>query len=234
MELIEQLAADVNFRDVGGLRTEDGGFVARGRLFRCGLLTDLPAATRAAIEAELGVRNVIDIRRLDEIDTHPPAEFSTARLHRLPLTPAGVRLIVDPEDTVESVVDWYWRQLTLGEETVREIFELLAADDESAVVIHCHAGKDRTGVVVAMILTVLGVPREAIVDDYAASGENTTDPFFATLPPMYSQAHPEIMEMLLDRIDDEYGSVEGYLKGAGVDDDTIAAVRRRLLRGGDG
>jgi protein-tyrosine phosphatase len=231
MELIEQLAEEINFRDMGGVSTEDGDAVVSGRLYRCGLPTYLPPDTRAAIESVLDVRSIIDIRRLDEIDTHPPAEFDVATVHRLPLSPAGVPLIVDPEDTFESVAAWYWRQLTFGGDTVRRVFELLAEQHEGAVVIHCHAGKDRTGVITALILTVLGVPRKTILADYAASGRNTNDSFFATLPPKYSHAHPEIMAVLLDRVDQEYGSVEGYLKAVGVGDDTIDAIRRRYLVG---
>jgi protein-tyrosine phosphatase len=230
MKLMELLAAEINFRDVGGMPAGEGAELAPGLLYRSGLPSLVSLETREAMERDLGVRVVVDIRRLDELDKHPPAEFPHADVVRLPLTPAGARLIIDPEDTFESVVDWYWRQLSLGEQAVGGVFDLLANAGDAGVLVHCHAGKDRTGVVMALVLTSLGVPRASIVADYAASGRNDSDPFFATLPPAYSHAHPEIMEMLLDRVAAEYGSVDGYLKNAGIEDDTIAAVRRRMLR----
>ncbi|MEX2623911.1 MAG: tyrosine-protein phosphatase [Acidimicrobiia bacterium] len=229
--LIEELAERINFRDLGGMITEDGKTIVSRMLFRSGLLTDLEPETRAAIENDLGVRKVIDIRRLDEIDVHPPAKFEKASVHRLPLSPVGVALIVDPVDTYESVADWYWRQLTLGQDTVRKVFDVLAEDAEGGVIIHCHAGKDRTGVIIALVLTVLGAPREAILADYAVSRTNTSDAFFEALPPRFSEADPQSMDLLLDRVDREYGSVENYLKAIGVGDDTIDAIRRRYLGG---
>lgn len=229
VDLIERLAAEINLRDLGGMVNSEGDSILHRRLFRSGLPGKLSPELRSAIEEELGVTDVVDIRRNLETREHPVALFDRARIHQFPLLPDGVEPVVDPVDTYQSVADWYWRQITLGEDSVRQIFELLADNRHQAVLIHCHAGKDRTGSVIALVLLALGIPRESILDDYASSGTMVGDSFLAALPPKFAEADRESMRILLERVDSEYGSIDGYLKEIGVEGHTVTAIRERLL-----
>lgn len=101
------------------------------------------------------------------------------------------------------------------------------------MLVHCHAGKDRTGVVVAVLLALAGVPKETIVADYALSQQVLWPRWEAdrldapTLPPPY--APPEAMEEVLGWLEREHGGAQGYLRAIGLSDDQIGRLRERLL-----
>lgn len=228
MELVDELARSVNFRDTAGLSAGEDLQVAPKRLYRSGLVGHLDSELRRAIEDELGLTDVIDLRRHLESKENPDAQFSRARVHRLPLIPDGAKPVIDPVDSYDSVADWYLRQVTMGVDSIRRIFELLA-EGEGAFLIHCHAGKDRTGSVIAIILSAIGVSRSEIISDYGRSGTMVGDSFLDALPPKFAESHPDSIRRFLEKLDDEYGSIEGFVKSIGVDDDTLRRVKERLL-----
>lgn len=228
MSLVDDLAQRINFRDLGGMSLEGGGRIAPGRLYRSALLGRLEEEIRRAMEDELGLTDVVDLRRHLESKDNPQAQFSRASVHRMPLVPDGEKPVIDPYDSYDSVADWYLRQVTLGAESVRRIFELLAQEREGALLIHCHAGKDRTGSVLAVILSAVGVPREEILEDYAKSGTMVGDHFLDALPPKFAEANPQSLRRFLEKLEDEYGSVEGFVKEIGVEDDVVSRIRAQL------
>ncbi len=116
-----------------------------------------------------------------------------------------------------------------------------SAESSAPIVFHCAAGKDRTGVISALLLSLLGVPRETIVMDYALSRQNleqinarlSTSPtyqdFMASLPPDAYEAEPATMEGFLDRVAREHGSMQEWAAGVGIGPDIVAGLRARLL-----
>ena len=227
MSPVGRLARDINLRDVAGLRVEGGGVVASGRLYRSGHLDHLRLSERQALLEELGVTDIVDLR-------HRTGCYDgvTVTRHTLPLVPLGTKPVLDPADTYESVADWYLRQLTIGTESLRRIVELVATSD-GATLIHCHAGKDRTGSVVAVILSAVGVTREDVVADYARTGTVEGDAFLDALPPKFAESHPDTMSHLLDKIERKFGSGLGFIEAIGVEGGVIRKLRERLVREGD-
>jgi protein-tyrosine phosphatase len=185
-----------NFRDLGGYPAADGTHTRWRRLFRADGLTRLTEGDLAILE-DLGVSTVIDLRTDLEVETQGrfSAEADGIAYHHLPLT--------DTLPGEEQAPEWhlprfvtarYLEMLSKGTETVAGAIRLLAEADRQPAVFHCSVGKDRTGVLAAVVLGCLGVPDQVIVEDYALSYE----------------AMVRILEDLLVRYPDSGEIVERY------------------------
>ena len=232
-----------NFRDLGGLTGRGGRRIRARRVFRSDRLTGLTDCDTALLES-LGIGRVFDLRSDLELVQHGTGAFANAqgRHRHVPL----VRVALGVSD---SRIDWtkvdlqsrYLEMLGEGAPVIREVLGHLATDDARATVFHCTGGKDRTGVVAAVLLRTLGVDDETIVEDYAVS-EKYLAPFVeASRALMESEGFdPQIvlylcgspaarMRKMLADMDARWGSVEGYLDWAGMREDTVASLRCRLL-----
>jgi protein-tyrosine phosphatase len=244
-----------NFRDLGGYETADGRKVRWQRLFRSGTLARLTAADQQFL-GRLEVRTVCDLRTTSERASEPSSwmpdrgrvvtwnyeldDRAVMGAFRLGTpTPEGVRAAIT-EFYVTAPEDFAERLTT--------VFELLAAD-EAPLIMHCTAGKDRTGVATAVVLRALGVLPQTVVDDYALSdtlidfhglfGGESFQPsgswaFLSTLPPdiraPLMASEPAYLEAMLDTLDRQYGSFEGYLASRlGVTEAAIAHIRNLYL-----
>lgn len=238
-----------NFRDVGGHRASGGRRVASGRLFR----SDSPHLARdgdLAILAELGVRTVVDLRTNVELAERGgyPVDRHPVRHHHLPLIvrpwddDARLGAEVAPDRTAAFLTARYTEMLAEGGGALAAIVELLADADTYPVVVHCAVGKDRTGVVAAMLLELLGVDDGPIVHDYAISALGmvrieswlvANDPAEAEAwlqqPRAWLASPPAAMAAFLEHLRGEHGSAEGYLLARGVAPASIAGVRANLL-----
>jgi protein-tyrosine phosphatase len=253
------LPGSCNLRDFGGYATRDGSHVRRGRLFRSGVLNRLaPAAVRTL--QSLPLRAVCDLRRTEERRLHPNPDFGpTVRTFEWEATaetsPVRHRRFAESASIEEgraAMVAMYRRMPFLLQVRLAGVFEALAHADDGAVVVHCSAGKDRTGVAVALVLEALAVPRETVVADYVLTntavdlrrqllGEGATgvgisataDPIRA-LPPLAREAvldaHPCYVLAALEAIEARHGCVERYLHDElGVDASLLARVRTNLV-----
>ena len=172
-----------NFRDFGGYRTEDGGQVCWGRLFRSGHLAGLNDRDLQHLSA-LDLRLVCDFRRVDEQLRQParlPDGAAGPKQVSLEITPGSAvsffsrlkqKLRQDESDAAEMAE--FMREINrelVAEHAHRyaEMFQLILQQPDGGVLINCTAGKDRTGFGAAMILFALGVPREAVLHDYLLS-----------------------------------------------------------------
>ncbi|MEV5753268.1 tyrosine-protein phosphatase [Actinoallomurus sp. NPDC052308] len=253
-----ELEGAVNVRDLGGLPTADGGAIRPGALLRSDNLQDLTPADVHRLVTDLGLRNVVDLRSEAEVNLTGPGPLTdvpTVTIHHLSLFTEGGRFTdveADSLDT-EKILPWQSRE-EAGPESDRSVGHYLGylADRPDSVVgalrvvpggtsiVHCAAGKDRTGVVVAFALHVAGVPREEIVADYAATGERL-EAILARLrsSPVYAQdldsrpadthmPHPQTMEKFLAVIDERYDGPLGWLERHGWTDEDTAALRATL------
>lgn len=233
-----------NFRDIGGYPTDDGGRVKWGRYFRAGRQDRM---TKADLErlAQLNVGAQIDLRGNEEIadQGRGPLPDMGADYHHLPVIPEGGReklsqLVGDTGISGER----YLGYLSFGTETWLNLFELLAQPRSDALVIHCTAGKDRTGVSTAFLLSVLGVDRALIEADYLLTNRDVVRQVdfvesSVGLPDDLTREEllvlagvPETsMSVFLDGLDSQYGGAIEYLRQAGVTDDHLEAVRKRFL-----
>ena len=252
------LEGAVNVRDLGGLPTTDGGEIRPGALLRSDNLQDLTPADVQRLVADLGVRNVIDLRSEAEVNLLGPGPLTrepAVTIHHLSLFTEGGRFTDVEADTVDTdkVLPWQSRKDT-GPESDRSVGHYLGylADRPDSVVnalrvitggtsiVHCAAGKDRTGVVVAFALHVAGVPREEIVADYTATGQRI-DAILARLrsSPVYAQdldSRPAdthtprayTMEKFLGTVDERFGGPLGWLERHGWTDEDTTALRTTL------
>lgn len=233
-----------NFRDLGGYPTADGRVVVWRRLFRSDGLHHLNAGDVAILRDEIRLGDVIDLRSSGELraDGRGLLEDESIRFHHLPLFDRETDQRTHPDYEPDSVTlaDRYFFLAELAKEAVSKVLDVLAETDDAAVY-HCAAGKDRTGVISAILLSVLGVPDEIIVADYAASRENLDsiiDRLMSTkgyqdmleaLPPDTMHAEPQTMISFLQRLTDKYGSVRGYAMDAGLSESQIEKLKSRLL-----
>lgn len=248
------LSGASNFRDVGGYPTADGRRVKWGQIFRSNALSELTAEDYKTVNG-LGVRLVCDLRSGEERIAQPTKwqgrepVFLTSPKNNLDFDMRG--LLGDGKPDAAKVranfIAFYQQTHKVYALEYKAMFAKLVAGD-TPMLVHCTAGKDRTGVGSALILTALGVPRNIVVSDYALSERyqqstmrqqagtpskpNPQAAMMAQIPPEVIQVlmrtDPAYIEATLDAIDKEYGSVEGYLsKELGVTTADIAALRKR-------
>lgn len=230
------------FRDLGGLATVDGRRVRAGRVYRsCGLM-ELTATDVATLRDTVRLRAVIDLRDASEAaedEAGPLAALSLA-MTRVPL----IDLMVHGHVPRGRLIDRYCTYLRYGATRVRTVLERIAEADAHPLVYHCTAGKDRTGIVSAILLSALGVRREEIIADYSTDRASQAwlleflrrravqGPRLAAMPPEALDCAPETMQAFLEVMDAEYGDVRAYLESAGADARLVARLEAALLEPG--
>ncbi|MEV0640685.1 tyrosine-protein phosphatase [Streptomyces sp. NPDC050619] len=254
-----ELAGVRNFRDVGGLPTEDGRRVRYGVLFRSGHLAHATEQD-ASLLTSLGLHTIFDFRNAaDQKLEGPDVELPGVRNVNLPLTdPAHgaefwtmvrdgetdqLREILGDGKAANRMITSY-RQII--KERTAEHSQVLhsIAEDSVPVLMHCAAGKDRAGLSIAVTLLALGVEREAILADYLKSNAKHRRYKVRRTSSSASAYSPEVMELLsplfgaraeyltaaFETIEDKWGSVEAYLEqGLGITPEIRERLRERLL-----
>jgi protein-tyrosine phosphatase len=234
-----------NVRDLGGLRTRRGDIVRPGLLYRAGDLGRLtPEGARRL--RDLGVVSVLDLRTTAEVERHgrfPFERYGIAHLH-VPLRESrSVEPEAVPPDVPPDVLLSISQQIAdEGAAPIVRVLTLLAGEQPLPAVLHCVAGKDRTGVVVGLLLALLEVPDQDIADDYAlseaglaqlgrwAEQDAWTAAWFARIPKPVLEAKPATMLTFLEWVRERHGSVEGFAGGAGAG--VVEGLRTRLLQAG--
>jgi protein-tyrosine phosphatase len=229
-----------NFRDLGGYATGDGTRVRAGMVFRADALNHSSPDDLRVLEA-LGVDRIIDLRSPEEIGAvgrgllaDGPIEYVTASV--IPM--AGGEAVGAPSgDDIAERYLWY---LDIGRDAFVSAFEVLSEEGRGAVVFHCAAGKDRTGVLAALLLSVLGVGADDIVADYALTNrampsilerlanDPIVGPRVMQIPPGRVMAPPETMGRFLELLDTRHGGAQAWLEQAGVPPRSIAGLRSSL------
>lgn len=233
-----------NVRDLGGYESRFGGSVRWGRLYRGGRLDDLPDDDISTLRA-LGLAVVYDLRTIEERSEAPD---SVPSVH-VPLLAAprlddlGLDDMVDKEAGVQFLVDLNLRILDQAGPQIGSIMFTLADGTDESVLFHCTAGKDRTGLLAAIVLDLLGVSRNDVLTDYemSANQHRPSDVRSALrrftergVPPEavagLLAAPRSVMEATLHILDTRYGGVDRYLAERGrVDRGAIASIRGSLL-----
>ena len=244
-----ELDGAVNVRDLGGLPTADGRTTTTGVLLRSDNLQGLSDADVQRLVGELGLQTVLDLRTPAEVDGEGPGPLVEHGLRHVnvnlipgwdPRSYDAARVVPHEKREDGDLSHFYLGYLDEAGPEVVQALAALADPASGTVVVHCAAGKDRTGVICALALVVAGVPRETVVADYALTGERilairerlVASPTYAedmtrrSLDDM--RPHALSMRHFLDRLD-ERGGVEAWLTEQGFGPDQQAALRDRLV-----
>jgi protein-tyrosine phosphatase len=225
-----------NLRDLGGYPVSGGGRTRWGLLFRGGMIGALSPTTEAEM-IELGLRTVVDLRDDEELVAPQLDETATVTAHRNPIYLERIGAY-----ETESLEALYGQILTLCAAEIAASVEALAAPEALPGLVHCSAGKDRTGLVIGILLSAIGVPDEVVVEDYARTEELIT----ATdrermlrraqqmgLSPeraeMLMGSPPHVMHASLDAMRETHADARSYLLAHGVAPESLDALRAALV-----
>jgi protein-tyrosine phosphatase len=230
----------LNARDLGGYATEGGRETRWGAVVRSDSPGALTEAGRAAL-ADYGVRAIVDLRLLDELADRPnpfaePGDHGIAYTNVSFVDPAAGF----PPDTLTLAENYLW-MLDRFRGFVAQALAAIARAPEGVVVIHCAAGKDRTGLISALLLGLVDVPAETIATDYAMTAEllrSREEEWLENGPgeraereAMVARYAPtaEVMLAVLEGLTERFGGVEPYLLAIGLGRDDLDRLRDRLL-----
>ena len=247
-----------NFRDLGGIATTDGYVVKDNKIFRSPALVNLTEQDKAALDA-LNIEYVLDFRSKGEVDGAPDYVPKGATYLHLPAARTRGKMAVNPDDVAKLCPRWaspkfaiwcfrmrfkhLYRKFPFKNTAYYKMFELM--NHGCSFLIHCSAGKDRTGVACMLIMLALGVPYEVIEQNYMLSNELRKEanveyeshfvkyPHYETLKAIFEVAlnvSPDLLRISYDEIIKRYGTVEEYFaKEYGADQGRIELWRSHYL-----
>jgi protein-tyrosine phosphatase len=253
--LRSRLDSGLNFRDLGGYPTSSGGRVRWARVYRSAALHGLTSEDLHTLSG-LGLRVVYDLRTDEEHDRSPSVLLDGVHVERLPIggTAAKTKDLTDllvqgrlgdvPPDFLFRI---YGAMAESSAAAFGQLLTGLAKEDGTPALVHCTAGKDRTGLSAALLLAVLGVDDSSILDDYELSSTFFTERRLSALQAKLSQSNLDIdqyravfgaprhaMAGVLAALRQQYGSIETYLQEeAGVSPEVIDQLRTQLVEVGD-
>ncbi|WP_376698430.1 tyrosine-protein phosphatase [Listeria booriae] len=244
-----------NFRDMGGYVNTAGKTVKWGKLYRSSLLTNITEKDKDTLE-KLGVSWICDLRSTSEIAAKPTPALAHIKNRHIPIGTAKNEStesqkidIPDDHRVYEPLMGESYRVFVQSKDGFREIFNDIIEKEEVPFLFHCTAGKDRTGVLGALLLKLLDVPENTILADYEltnqyadnilgemqglvnafSNSEKKID--LENFRPM-AEARPAYLEIAFDEMQKEYGSVDAYLeKGIGITPSEKAKFQTMMLEG---
>jgi protein-tyrosine phosphatase len=238
----------LNARDTGGLPTADGAHIRRGALVRSDVISRLTDSGRKAL-VDHGVRTIVDVRTAQELQRDVDYPFRDSRRDDdpayvnvsfvSPMSAEDEARVMSLRDTASDLGEMNRLDIDLHRAGIAGIIAAVADAQPGGVLIHCYAGKDRTGMSVGLLLALAGVSDDDIADDYALTMLNL-EPLIAdwidTIDEsdrerMRELASPrrEAMLSMLTHVKERYGGVERYLLDSGVSADKLATIRARLV-----
>lgn len=241
-ERLIALAGAHNVRDLGGYPTRDGGFTRWRSMLRGDALHALNQDDIATLMAH-GLSTVIDLRNPVEIarEANPFDGFDGVQYVNIPMFSALAPVeMMAAEQVGFDMGHRYCLGLDACQATIAEVLTTMANAQEGVVLFHCSAGKDRTGIIAALLLTNADVDDKTIVEDYALTG-TISGPLIkclreralargvaADLADIVLASEPDSMRRALNHLRAQYGSVDGYLKQIGLDIGVIGKLRDRI------
>jgi protein-tyrosine phosphatase len=236
-----------NFRDIGGYRTRQGHTVAWRRVFRSGEFARISENDFQRLFQEIKLASVVDLRSSFEVERHGMGLLSGATLkyHNIAFIPDTG----DPESNerrfkdLTNLGDFYL--YLVGEKDFNrhliEALEIIAEPENQPLVFNCAVGKDRTGILAAILLSLLDVPEADIIADYALSApymeemlqrikrEPPAADSSPPIPDVFWSATPESMALFLATLRREHGSIAAYLKAQGAPASLVSRLEKALL-----
>ena len=212
-----------NLRDVGGCSTASGRLVARGAIYRSGAFSCTADSPAHAVLESLGIRRVIDLRSPGEVEEAgeiglPP---SVQRIHQPFLPSIENRRFQPSERSARATGERYHEYLLEGRASVAAVLAELSSARSRPTLVHCFAGRDRTGIVISCLLSLLGVPDDVIARDYAES--SVVD------DPEWGDANPENILHFLEIVRERHGGVASLMASGQVGEAPLDGIGNLLL-----
>lgn len=244
----------LNFRDLGGITGHAGKKVKPNRLYRGGQLYDMPAEAKREFCRTYRIDTIVDLRNKESCDAEPNGEIPGVTQHVFEVmqdmdelsqnNPMRYKNAGNADDYMGKIYAEFIMNKTANQ-CFHDIVELVSEQAEGGVYFHCYAGKDRTGIMLAIILSILGVSREDILFDYLltvesrreenerlmeeARGEGKTEEEVRAIA-VYMSVRAHWLEKAFAKAEEAYGSFMDYIKkGVGIGDGTIDRMRARYL-----
>lgn len=234
-----------NLRELGGYALANGERTAEKVLLRAGNLDQLPQASQEAL-LDYGVKTIIDLRDEWEAKDYPNvfAQSTKVKYHNIPLIGEAVSEDENFKQYTKhyaSLAELYGKYLERCQSQIAKIFTAIA-ESEATVVIHCYAGKDRTGIIAALVLGAVGVSVDLIADDYSQSKaqighlidkwRNYAGESLAELERFEMECGSDAATMIrvFETIKMQYGTVKDYLLQCGVEESSLNQLRALLIR----
>jgi len=236
------LVGAFNFRDLGGYPTVDGRLTRWGRLFRSDTLHGLTDSDIEVLHG-IGLTTVIDLCRPVELETtgRGPLASEAVEFRHLPLIIDSAEDQGAPAQAQENLAQIYKWFLQVGRQSLVEALTMVGESENHPLVFHCTAGKDRTGVLAALVLDILGVERNIIVEDYVLTasrmdlvlarikGEPDSEALIAQVPQFLLQAEAATMETFIDELWRDHAGARAWALDAGVAKETLDAMTELLV-----
>jgi len=244
------LSGAPNFRDIGGYLTKDGRRVKAGRVYRSNDLAHLTSEDTKEVAA-LHIASVVDLRTQEErrqaanVWLQPPVDvYESEKLSLAPVMRSILAGAANAAGARRGLIHFYAGMPDLYRVEYAEFFHRIAAG-RLPVLVHCTAGKDRTGVAVALLLASLGVPRQTVLEDYSATDTllarqpavplgGAAQAALAQLPEESRRAlwrsDPAYVRAAFNSLDHEYGSLAAYLtRGLSLSADELRMIQIHVL-----
>ncbi|MDE1190778.1 MAG: tyrosine-protein phosphatase [Arachidicoccus sp.] len=243
-----KLQGAVNFRDLGGYQTKDGKHVKWGKIYRSAALNNLTEEDLQTLE-NLKIAVDADFRGPYEVSLAP--DRIPGNVHRISLPagskdagkPSNLKQMLSAKDKDSGIIAFYSNTSILRDRYKPVFDSLLSISPDSALLFHCSAGKDRTGIGAALVLYVLGVQQETIWNDYLASNYYRRNTIIKDSAQMVNVFHispdqaknlagvkREYLQATYDAINKQYGSLDNFLKqDLGLNNSKIKELRRKYL-----
>ncbi|MCC8145959.1 MAG: tyrosine-protein phosphatase [Bacteroidales bacterium] len=232
------MAGGFNFRDLGGIRNKDGKYTKWGKIFRSDDMHNLTPEDLTYL-ASIPIVSVVDFRSGQEIEANPDVLPASVRHdYAYSITPGDMTMNMDSIGTLQSAdLDEMMKQMNVLFVTdsayynrYKDFFALLMNDSNVPLMFHCTAGKDRTGMAAALVLSALNVDESVIMEDYLSSNKYLEDKYrdiknqYPALKSLL-EVKPEFLQAGLDQMKRDHGSVENFLRNVlGVDIERFQAM----------
>jgi protein-tyrosine phosphatase len=230
---VVNLVGAYNVRDLGGYPTKDGKYTQWGKYYRADSLHQLSSESQEVLLRK-GIGQIIDLRFPYEGSYLFHKELDIKYINIPLFNPAELK-----EEIPKSLLELYCNIINSNQKSIYQVMKQIIAEQGKAILFHCKIGKDRTGIIAALLLDLVGVPHNIIAQDYAVSAINLQPllkesrkrlaAVYGTKSEALLESNPETMLGFLEHINKKYKNAEGYLKKIGIVEQEIELIKKNFV-----
>ena len=233
-----KLSGTSNVRDLGGYKTDDNKITKFKKFIRSSGIHTLTDADKKIL-VDYNIKTIIDLRNNSEVDKNPDPKLSTEiKYYNIPIGNVDLSEAKKYGLKIELISTFYLLIAMQSKKYIKEVFDIfLERHTYGGVLFHCTAGKDRTGIVSVLLLSVNNVPESTVLEDYSESYENSLDilnrlkaetPYAEHFNESFFRSDPEFMEVFINYIKNHHGSINGFFEYLGYSSDEIKELSKLL------